>query len=231
MTPERTLTAVNAYLAAQAISPTRPSRRRGADHPRFVTISRQAGAGGTSVGQRVVDLLNAERDDVPWTLFDRSLVDAVLEKHNLPQELSRYMTEAGIRAFQETVQTVLGRHPSSFELVQKTNETILTLGQLGNAVLLGRGANLLTRQLTGGFHVRLVADHDTRLERIKALHRLDDRRAEEHLRRVDKDRAAYVREHFGTDIEDVLTYDCVLNTARMSHDEAARMIAHRFRLG
>jgi cytidylate kinase len=227
MHPNRTLPAVSGYLSAQAISPRTPDRPR--KTRRFVTISREAGAGGRSVGRRVVDRLNRGDDHVPWTLFDRELVDAVIEQHDLPRELSRYMTEAGIRRFEEAVSSVFGQSHSSFTLTKRMNQTILALGGLGNAVLLGRGSNLLTRALTGGFHVRLVADRKTRLEHLKSSQDLDDPRADARLRKLDKDRSAYVRDNFGADVADVLAYDCVINTGLMSFDDAADLIAVRVR--
>ena len=228
MSSDRTLLAVSGYLSAQAISPKRPHERR-RTHRRFVTISREAGAGGTSVGRRIVDRLNDGEDDVPWTLFDHALVDAMLEKYDLPREMSRYLPEEGVRWFQETLNAMVGQHPSSIALVNRLNETILALGGMGNTVLLGRGANLLTRSIRGGFHVRLVADPESRLERLKEARKLDDRAAEELLRKLDKDRAEYVRGNFGADVADVLAYDCVINTTWMSYDAAAELIAARVR--
>ncbi|MHC4470642.1 MAG: hypothetical protein ACYTDY_15195 [Planctomycetota bacterium] len=41
-------------------------------------------------------------------------------------------------------------------LLGKSNRTILHLATMGNAIIVGRGANIVTRRLEGGIRVRLV---------------------------------------------------------------------------
>ena len=56
--------------------------------PRAVTISRQTGSGAHVVGEELAKHLQAHspKDAPPWTLFDRNLVEKVLEEHHLPYE-------------------------------------------------------------------------------------------------------------------------------------------------
>src|SRR5215204_3288809 len=51
----------------------------------FVTISRQAGAGGRSFARELARRLN-ERDpgDLPWTVWDNELVERVANENHLP---------------------------------------------------------------------------------------------------------------------------------------------------
>jgi len=191
----------------------------------FLTISREAGAGAITVGQRVVELLNHKKGDVPWTLFDKNLVDAVLEKHNLPKALSKYMTEDAVNTLQKFIDDLFGLHPPSHALVRKTNETILTLAQMGNTVLVGRGGNFLTRGLEGGFHVRLVASRDKRIKRLQEYYGLSEKQAAERMKTIDQDRRKYVSDAFGKDVSDIVSYDCVINTTWLSCEAAAQLIA------
>jgi len=63
--------------------------------PRVVTISRQAGAGAHAVAEALVNRLQpgAPKDAIPWTIFDRNLVEKVLADHDLPEQLARFMPE------------------------------------------------------------------------------------------------------------------------------------------
>jgi cytidylate kinase len=189
-----------------------------------VTISREAGAGGHTVAQRIAEILNEQPRKAPWTVFDKELVDVVIEKHNLPKNLSKYMTEAGVNAFEEFVAELVGLHPASDTFVRATNETILALAKMGNAVIIGRGANYVARQLPGGFHVRLVASRGARLRRMREYYGLNEKEAAGQLKRTDEDRKDYVRDAVGKDVADVLGYDCVINTTHVSYDDAARII-------
>ena len=60
-----------------------------------ITISRQSGAGGMTIADEVANYLNARlpRHGVPWTVFDKNLVQKVIEAHELPEKLAQFMTE------------------------------------------------------------------------------------------------------------------------------------------
>jgi len=62
---------------------------------RAITISRLTGSGGHSVAEKLQELLQARtpNDERPWTVFDRNLVEKVLEDHKLPKHLARFMKE------------------------------------------------------------------------------------------------------------------------------------------
>jgi len=219
--------AIERFLAAHA-----KIREKEKKKPRvrpFLTISRETGAGGHTVGQRVAEILNEEPRKAPWTVFDKELVDVVIETHNLPQKLSKYMTEEGVSAFEDFVAELVGLHPASDVFIRRMNETLLALARMGNAVLIGRGANYVTRPLPGGFHVRLVASRESRLRRMKDICKLNEKEVAEKLKRMDENRKDYVRDALGMDVENVLAYDCVINTTYVTCEEAARMIVGHLR--
>src|SRR5438067_6689534 len=58
-----------------------------------ITISRQAAAGAVTIARLLVDELNKNPEPSPWAVFDRNLVEKVLEDHELPQTLKRFMPE------------------------------------------------------------------------------------------------------------------------------------------
>ena len=216
------------YLEAQA--KLRVKDKAGAPPARpFVTISREAGAGGLSVAHKVADIMNELPQSAPWTVFDKNIVEWVLKEHDLPERLSKYMSESAVSSVEDFVGELLGLHPATDQLIQKKNKTIVALAKMGNTVIVGRGGNYLTRGLEAGFHVRLVASQDVRVKRMQDLHKGSERAAKELVRHTDDDRKEYVREHFQEDIDDDLFYDCVINTTWLSYDEAAEMIVNRVR--
>jgi len=217
---------LNRYLGAQTKATAKGSGRReqGPKRP-FVTISREAGAGAFAVGQKVADILNDHPHDVPWTVLDKDLVEIVLLDHHLPQELSKYMPEEAVNTVGHFIDDVLGHHPPLEVLVRKTNETMIALAQMGDTILIGRGGNFLTRDLGGGLHVRLVAPTGRRIQHLREHYGMSEREAVDYLKKTDKSRQDYVRDVFKRDVADILNYDCVLNTALLSYDAAAGMIA------
>jgi cytidylate kinase len=191
----------------------------------FVTISREAGAGGHTLGKRLVEILNQEPRKAPWTLFDKEVVDVVIKQHNLPESAAEYLAESKMSTIHELFADLLGISPGSDTMIRKTKETLITLAQMGNCVLIGRGGSLATKALKSGFRVRLVASKERRLERIQENYTLSEREAEELMQKVDSDRRDYVRIAYGKDVSDPLNYDCVINTTGMSCDDTAWMIA------
>jgi cytidylate kinase len=216
-----------AYVTCHLQPPARPAgARRQGERPPAVTISRQTGAGAHAVAEKLAAYLQTRgpKDEVPWTVFDRELVEKVLEEHNLPQELARYMPEDRVSRIDDMMEELLGLHPPSSILVRQTTETVLHLAELGRVILLGRGANVITRKLPNVFHVRLVAPLPKRVAYLQEVQHLSRRAAEQFVAREDRGRARYLRRYFDADIDDPLLYDLTLNTERITFDEAARQI-------
>ncbi len=207
---------------------------RPAERP-AITISRLAGSGGLTIASQLAESLQARAPvDCHWTVFDRNLLERVLEEHHLPKRIAEYMPENHKPMLGDMLEELLGLHPSSWTLVQQTSETILRLAHLGFVILVGRGANIITRKLNNVFHVRLVGSVEKRVHRIEQVYDLDRTRALNLVQEQDRGRRRYLHEHFGQDIDDPMLYHLVINTDRLSYDEATRLIAdqvvHRFHL-
>lgn len=204
-----------------------PQTARTTRRPPSVTLSRQTGAGGHAVAEKLAACLQARSatNAVPWTVFDRELVERVLHEHNLPKELARFMPEDRVSAIRDMTEEYLGLHPDSTTLVRQTTETILHLAELGHVILVGRAANVITARLPNVVHVRLVAPLDFRVSQVQRAQGLDAKAAREFVEKTDEGRRRYARHYFQADLDDPLLYDLVLNTGRMSPDQAAALIA------
>jgi cytidylate kinase len=99
------------------------------------------------------------------------------------------------------------------------------LAQIGHAILIGRGANIVTAKLPDIFHVRLVGSLERRIKRIQESRFLERREAAQLAEREDLARRRYLRQFFNKDIDDPLLYHLVINTDLITADDAARMIA------
>lgn len=199
-----------------------------AETPRpVITISRQAGAGAHIVGEMLVARLRAQapRGSPPWTLLDRDLVETVLMAHDLPDRLAEYMPEDRVGLIADTMDDLFGLHPPAWTLVRKTADTILRLAEIGNVVVIGRGACVITAKLESAFHVRLVGSPSRRIAYLQERLNLSPSEAERYVHEHDLGRTRYVRKYYGKDIDDPLLFHLVINTDRIPHPEAARMIA------
>jgi len=190
-----------------------------------ITISRAEGAGGLTVASNLAEYLQKRvpSHDV-WTVFSQHLVAKVLEEHHLHKRIGDFMKEGHKGTLTDAFEEFLGLHPSTWTLVEKTNATILRLAQIGNVILVGRGANVVTNELQTVFHVRLVGSFEKRIEQAQKVFGLDRKSAINYINKKDEGRRRYLKDNFDKDIDDPLLYHVIINTDLVQHDEAARLI-------
>ena len=221
----------NAYLHAHL----RPGREHRPQAPRTplpaITLAHQTGSGAHELAIRLAGALQAEGpdQDLPWTLFDRNLVEKVLEEHQLPQALAAFLPEDRRTYLQDAMTELLGVVPPSWEMVPRVAETVLHLAHAGHVVLVGRGANYITSRLPNVFHVRLIASLEQRIARIQALHHLDGAAAAAFIQKEDEARGRYVKTHFHVGATDDLQFHLVLNMDRIGCADAVELIKDAMR--
>jgi cytidylate kinase len=194
---------------------------------RAITISRQTGSGGHSIAEKLAELLQSQGHTGAsgWAVFDRNLVERVLQDHNLPARLARFMPEDRVSEIDDIMDELFGLHPPSWILARKTSETILNLVQLGHVIVIGRGGNIVTSRLPHVLHVRLVGTLAARVKRQEQINASSPKEAVRQVVREDLARERYVKQFFGKNIDDPLLSHLVLNTDLISVNEAAIMIA------
>jgi hypothetical protein len=214
------------FLNCQIKPDARPAAARGTRY-RAVTLSRQAGSGGHIIAEHLVDFLKASSRKAPcsWALFDRNLVEQVLEDHNLPARLARFFPEDRLTELQDIMDEVFGLRPASWTLVQQFSETMLRLAALGNVILIGRGGNIVTRKLPDVLHVRLVGSLETRIRRMAETRGMTTKTAMDFINKEDLGRRRYVKKYFNADIDDPLLYHMVINTDLVPAEAVAGQLA------
>ena len=191
-----------------------------------VTISRQTGSGAREVAAKLAAYLEAQgpRGVCPWTVFDRNLMEQVLEDHHLPKRIAEFLPEDRTSVIKDGIEELLGLHPSASTVIYQTAETILHLIELGHVILIGRAASVIAGRVPEAVHARLVASWETRLARVVERRQLNARQAADFIKREDAGRARYLQRYYRRCIDDPLLYDLVINTDRVGFDEAARLI-------
>jgi len=190
-----------------------------------VTISRMCGAGGRTVASLLADFLQAHTlADRQWTVFDKNLIEKVLEDHHLSKRLAEYLPEGHKSFFAETIEKMRGLHPSTATMVKHISETIWNLAANGYVILVGRAANAITEKLDNVCHVRLVGSLENRIARVEKVYDLGRTEAREFIKSQDEGKRQYMKDYFNRDIEDPLLYHLTINTDDVSYESAARLI-------
>jgi CMP/dCMP kinase len=110
------------------------------------------------------------------------------------------------------------------ELVEATRQAIEDMAATGNAVIVGRGAQAVLRDVPDVLHIHIVAPLEKRLERVAQYCHLDENAARQRIAKVDGDRANYLRKYYLLDWEDPTLYHLTINTGCLDQTEAAEVI-------
>ncbi len=195
-------------------------------HKCAITISREAGCRAHALAEKLVRYLEPHNapEAPPWTIFDKNLIQQVLQEHQLPERLAQFMPEDRILEIDDIMDELFGLRPPSWTLVQQISETILRLADLGNVIIVGRGANIITAKLSHVFHLRMVGSLQRRIENMQCFEGLQLKEATERIRHEDLGRQRYVKKHFEKDVGDPLLYHLVINTDLVSPAEAVPLV-------
>jgi len=124
------------------------------------------------------------------------------------------------------INELLGLQPSRLKLLNKTSETVYQLAELGNAIIVGRGGNLITANLKNAFHVRLVAPLNDRIINAMELYKMSKKERASFINKEDKSRMDFISTHYHKNIADPLLYHLILNTGLLSFDDVAETIGN-----
>ena len=199
----------------------------------IVTISRQYGAGGSSVAGIVAESLGAE-------VVDKKLIEEVANRLSIrpsdveaEAERPRALLERLVRSF-SALEPGLGTgwtppYPDPLfdprkAIIELTEQVINEVADGGNVVIVGRGAGFVLRDRPGVFRVFLRAPEEVRISTLMARLGLSEAGTRRKMRETDSNRAAYSKQLYGRDWCDPDEYDLVVNTGRVSYPTAAQMI-------
>lgn len=191
----------------------------------FITISRETGAGGFDFPSRLLDRINSNSGDELWALFDKNILEKVIDDNELPRELARYMPERKIPEMQNVIEQLFGLHPSEHKLIHKITLTIYHLAYLGNIILVGRGANIITSGLKHGLHLRLIEPIEKRAAHACEHFNIDKAAAIKFIENEDKGRREYIKKYYSKNIDDGNLYSIIINFGRTDRDGVIRILS------
>jgi cytidylate kinase len=198
----------------------------------FITISRQAGAGGNALAKVLeenVQKLHAEPLFCGWQLCGpqlRQLLSQDPALKNIVESLRR--TEYHSHAEDFIAQFIYGG--SSQDVVIKRMFHLMRAFAIhGKVIFVGRGSTLLTHDLPLGIHVRLEASMESRVKRMMPMLGSDAKKVRQVIEEKDKAKAELVKTFFHKDIRDPLLYDIVWNTDRVPIAEIAKLLIEMIR--
>ena len=193
----------------------------------IITIGRQYGSGGREVAQKLAQVMNV-------SFYDKELLAEASKDSGTCQEVvETYDEKQGKRSFFSMMGGFQGRvDPGSMYLEMPLNhriflaqfDTIRKIADAGPCVIVGRCADYVLRDHENVLNVFIKASMEERIKRIVRLYELDPMKAEESIRKADKQRATYYNYYATGNWGDVANYHLCLDTGVLGVDGAVELI-------
>ena len=194
---------------------------------KVITISRQFGSGGRSIGKAV-----AEKLGIPY--YDKELVDKVAKEsgfsHEFIEEIGEYASVTSSFLFNIAVSShpmgLIDTMSVSDKLYVCQTNVIRDLASKGPCVIVGRCADYVLRDDPNVALVNLFvhAPLAARIRRESARTNTTPAEAEKRIRQVDKERAAYYNFFSSKRWGDAQAYDLCVNTDGLEISEVAKLV-------
>ena len=194
-----------------------------------VTISRQFGAGGITLGKAV-----AERLGFPF--LDNELIQMVARKARVSTNwVASIEKEAGGRLLKfvsglvsrSLVDRVLDEQRGYIDeeiYVDLLQQILRQVAEEGDAVILGRGGQYILRDNPNAVHILLVGAKPDRVRFMEEHYEMTPARAQKTVNLEDKRRASLYRKFGQEDYDDPRLYHLVLNMSQLHMDVACQMV-------
>ena len=190
----------------------------------IITISRQFGSGGRTIGRKV-----AEKLGIPF--YDKELVEQVaLETGFAPkfvEEHGEHSPGKSLLSYAFAPQGVPGvmKGLSTADFLWNIQcSVILQLADKGSCVIVGRNADYILKDRDDVLNVYIYADMPYRADRIVRLYGDSEKSPEARLKEKDKRRSVNYQHYTGRVWGASENYDLCINTAKIDIDKAVELI-------
>ena len=192
----------------------------------IITISRQFGSGGRTVGHLI-----AEKLGIPF--YDKELVEHVaLESGFAPKFVEEHGEHAPGKSLlsyafaPQGVPGVMNGLSTADFLWNIQCSAILQLAEKGPCVIVGRNADYILKDRDDVFHAYIHADMDFRADRIVRLYGESEKSPASRLQEKDKRRKLNYQHYTGRTWGAAENYDICLNTGIIGVENAADIIVN-----
>ncbi len=194
-----------------------------------ITISRQFGAGGKTLGKRLADALK-------YSFVDEDIIHMIAKAANVSAgwvesvekeaggRLSRIVSKIVSKPLLERVIKDERGYIDEEIYIDYLVILISQMAEDGNIIFLDRGSQYILNDLPGAFHVLLINTFENRVRFIMERYGLSESRAGQMVRTEEKRRASLYRKIGKQDYDQPELYHLVVNMARLDLDSATRLI-------
>ena len=197
---------------------------------RFViTINREAGSGGRTVGRKLAEKLGVK-------YYDKALIEALTDKLGLSVERIeeiKAQKKSLWNEFNLYYQTLVGSatQPMQAEVrldtksMYETEKRILQeLAAKESCVVAGRSGFMVFRTWPNHLSIFIQASMEHRIERMMRKKNITEQKARDIIAKLDADRETYIKKYEDTSRYDTRNYQIVISMDDLTEDDAVEVI-------
>lgn len=190
----------------------------------IITISRETGSGGHTVGRLLAEKLG-------YAFYDKEIVASVAGRMGIDEKL--ILENGENMSDQDYIDMKSGFVPHyrksevPYEEIREAQEKVIkSIAEKGNCVIVGRGADYILRERNDAFHVFIHASMEHRVKRVQRHEGVTDQaeRIQSELEQKDRSRATYHRYFTQKEWGKVENYTLSLDSGTFTKTQCAELI-------
>jgi cytidylate kinase len=178
----------------------------------IITISRQVGSFGDEIAALVAKKLHHQ-------IIDNDRVHILAQEHD--EDFKNACSLYSRQLFPGFRERQFANNPSYKSLFESIN---YELASSGNVVILGRGAQIVLRDVEEVLDVRIIAPEQIRVKRIMEQKNITQHEALDYIRLHDHNRRVLIESIYMRSLDDMYLYDLVISTAFFDEETAADVV-------
>jgi cytidylate kinase len=193
-----------------------------------ITISRQFGSGGKTLGKMIADRMG-------YTFADSDILQEIAKEANVSQHwVESFEKEAGTKlsriissmVSQRWLDRILKDERGYLDERIYLDYLVLIIAKMadeGDVVILGRGSQYILNDHPDAFHILLIDEIENRIKFLMEHYDLNEKRATRIITNEDKRRMGLYSRLGKKDYDSPSLYHLVINMSRFSLEKAAKL--------
>ena len=202
-----------------------------------ITINRELGSGGRTVGRKLAEKLNV-------AYYDKLLINELKQKFQLNTEQIEKLKSGKSDWWREFINAAMymgqgmnelwyyqrmtgeddGTLVTSSDMFKEEKEILENAANEASCVIAGRSGFSIFANHPNHLSIFIQAPMEHRIQRIMGKQNLSHEEAEKVIKKVDEMREAYVKKYAGISRYDTRNYDLVINMEGKTEDEVVELI-------
>jgi len=194
-----------------------------------ITINREVGSGGRTVGRKLSERLNVK-------YFDKAIVDGLTEKFGLSIERIekiKSQKKSWWNDFNNYYQTLINSASLPMEAEVKLDNTTMfetekrilsELAEQSSCVIAGRTGFMIFREWPNHLNIFIQASMEHRIQRVMRRQNVGETEARDIIAKMDSSRETYIQKYEDTSRYDTRNYQLVISMDDLSEDDAVEVI-------